>query len=198
MAMLNSLNHLPKKGDIVRAVEISKEYNLATILTDNGSVTVHTFNDGKRDEKVSKSIQSGFYQGYDYNTTKILEQQLNIPKVILKLTEIYVKKYKGKSGVIEEYRKLQEICKKNKIKIQKAFDAVTAKNLLEENELRLKQNDVEFGETKKFMIDFLNKNLRIDVSEETHGFNGEHISIKLMLCNKEISDDMITTKHDDG
>jgi hypothetical protein len=47
------------------------------------------------------------------------------------------------------------------------------------------------------LIEFLSKNLRIEIDEETFGFNGISNRFSLKLCDKEISYDTITIVESD-
>ena len=46
--------------------------------------------------------------------------------------------------------------------------------------------------------DYILNNLTLEITEESFGFNGSHVKIKLMLENEVISEDYIDTKNDDG
>jgi hypothetical protein len=56
----------------------------------------------------------------------------------------------------------------------------------------------KFEEIENDLIEFLTENLSISVEEEGYGFNGKHLSIKLQLNNKVISEGWHDIKRDDG
>lgn len=51
---------------------------------------------------------------------------------------------------------------------------------------------------KNELKEYLKENLSLEVTENSHGFNGEHIDIKLLLEGEEISSDWIVTREDEG
>ena len=52
---------------------------------------------------------------------------------------------------------------------------------------------------EEFLDDYLAKNLSIEVDDCCrHGFNGEHVEIKLVLNGKTISEGSIDIKRDEG
>lgn len=57
---------------------------------------------------------------------------------------------------------------------------------------------INFEEIENDLIEFLTENLSISVEEENYGFNGQHLSIKLWLNNKVISEGWYDIKRDDG
>lgn len=56
----------------------------------------------------------------------------------------------------------------------------------------------KFDEIKEELVDFLKGNLRVDVDEEWYGFNGRHVSIKLVLGDDVISEGWHDIKVDEG
>jgi len=140
-----------------------------------------------------------FHHLYHDDVIRKLETQLaKITKRVLNLAEKYFDKYNGECGSINEYKKIEELCKEKNILIGSVFDAVKAKKLLEENEICAKENENNFKHIKEFMVDFLKSNLSIEVDEDSFGFNGRSLNIKLVLGEDTISEGMYTLKEDEG
>ncbi len=139
-----------------------------------------------------------YYEGLSENIITAFEKKCAIPKPVLKLIEKFEKKYKGVSWPSTSFKNLNELCSKHEISINDALDAISARNSLRENEEKLEQNEATFKGVEEFLIDFLTHNLSIEVNEESCGFNGRSLEIKLSLKNKVISEGYYTLKEDEG
>lgn len=51
---------------------------------------------------------------------------------------------------------------------------------------------------KQEIKEYLKENLRLEISEESFGFNGKHLVVKLILEEEKISEEYIDVKNDDG
>jgi hypothetical protein len=51
---------------------------------------------------------------------------------------------------------------------------------------------------KSIIREYIKENLTLEIHEKMHGFNGEHVDIRLVLEGETISADIIETKRDEG
>ena len=139
-----------------------------------------------------------YYKGLSENVIGALEKRSAIPKPILSLIDKCNIKHRGTSWPVEKFKILGKLCDKHGITCKDAFEASVARNSLKENRKGLKQNEATFKGVEEFLVDFLTHNLFIEVNEESYGFNGNSLEIKLLLKNKVISESSYTLKEDEG
>jgi len=139
-----------------------------------------------------------YYEGLSENVIRALEKKSFFPKPVLKLIEKFEKKYKGAPWPAgSHYQTIGQLCYKHGMSINDTLDALSARKALRENEEKLRQNEATFKGVEGFIVGFLTHNLCIEVDEESYGFNGRSLEIKLLLKDKVISKGTFSLKEDE-
>jgi len=59
-------------------------------------------------------------------------------------------------------------------------------------------NFKKYNMDKQEIKDYLKEYLKLEIREESFGFNGSHLTVKLILEDETISEEYIDIKNDDG